>query len=202
MTASLNAKNLPADSHRAELSITSQVRSLRPGERKTIGVGVRNVSGIDWPAGCWLSAGNHWRSTDDGEVAIRDDGRTVVHEGLPAGQTINLRLEINAPDDPGNYELEVDLIEEKVTWFADRGSTPAGIDVVVRQPEGPIAQCLRALRRAKPAGDEPAPFSMNGLPRDRVESAVTGAGCLVADVVPNLSGGFHWDGYRYFVTKS
>ena len=31
MTASLNAKNLPADSHRAELSITSQVRSLRPG---------------------------------------------------------------------------------------------------------------------------------------------------------------------------
>jgi hypothetical protein len=65
-----------------------------------------------------------------------------------------------------------------------------------------MVQRLRALRRARPADDEPAPFSMNGLPRDRVESAVVGAGCTVADVVPNLSGGFHWDGYRYFVTKA
>jgi len=202
MTASLNVKNLPENGHRAQLVITSPVQPLRPGAKASVDVTVTNISGMDWPAGCWLSAGNHWRSTDDGAVAIQDDGRVAIHEGLAAGRSTALRLEITAPQNPGSYALSVDLVEEQVSWFADLGSAPTAVDVVVRPPDSRMVAGLRSLRRAKPAQQEPAPFSMNGLPRDRVESAVARAGCSIADVMPVISGGFHWDGYRYFVAKA
>ena len=64
------------------------------------------------------------------------------------------------------------------------------------------AQRIRSrLNTAPAAAEEPAPFSMNGLTRDRVEAAVVRSGGQIADVLPSLSGGHHWDGYRYFVSK-
>lgn len=201
MTASLNVKSLPEGSHRAELAITSTIPPLRAGEQSIVDVSVTNVSGIDWPAGSWLAAGNHW-SSDDGTAEIRDDGRAAMHEGLAAGQALLVQLAVTAPTAPGSYVLQIDLVEERVTWFVDRGSIHATAEVTVRRPDSPLVQRMRKMLRPAPTAAEPAPFSMNGLPRDRVESAVAQTGCTVADVVSNLSGGFHWDGYRYFVTKA
>jgi SAM-dependent methyltransferase len=206
MTASLNVKQLPDESHRANLVLTAPAPALRAGEQGTVELTVTNVSGLDWPAGCWLAAGNHWVPSGKGQ-AVQDDGRAVMHEGLAAGASLPVQLHVTAPAVPGSYTLQIDLVEERVAWFADRGSVPVAVDVVVRRPPSAVLQ--RQLQKfrsrghaaAEPAA-EPAPFSMNGLPRDRVEGAVTRTGCSVADVLPNESGGHHWDGYRYFVTKA
>src|SRR5664280_3681080 len=99
-----------------------------------------NVSGIDWPAGSWLAAGNHW-SSDDGTAEIRDDGRAAMHEGLAAGQALLVQLAVTAPTAPGSYVLQIDLVEERVTWFVDRGSIHATAEVTVRRPNSPLV-CL------------------------------------------------------------
>ena len=36
-------------------------------------------------------------------------------------------LQVTAPDRPGDYELEVDLVHEGITWFADRGGKTATV---------------------------------------------------------------------------
>ena len=202
MTASLNVRHLPEQSHRAEISIDSALPELRAGEQATIRASVTNVGGLDWPAGCWLAAGNHWRAPDSAVMVVRDDARTVMHEGLAAGQTVSVDLTVTAPPAAGTYLLDIDLVEEQVAWFADCGSSPVSVNVVVRRPRGRLQQRIRSMLNTAPAAaEEPAPFSMNGLTRDRVEAAVVRSGGQIADVLPSLSGGHHWDGYRYFVSK-
>jgi len=52
-------------------------------------------------------------------------------EGMPVPPTVSLPggketvlLEVSLPDTPGLYELFVDVVEEGVCWFSDRGSPP------------------------------------------------------------------------------
>ena len=135
-------------------------------------------------------------------MVVRDDARTVMHEGLAAGQTVSVDLTVTAPPAAGTYLLDIDLVEEQVAWFADCGSTPVSVNVVVRRPRGRLQQRIRSMLNTAPAAaEEPAPFSMNGLTRDLVEAAMVRSGGQIADVLPSLSGGHHWDGYRYFVSK-
>ena len=42
-------------------------------------------------------------------------------------------LAITAPKEPGNYILEVDLVQEQVAWFRDKGSPTAQTKVTVVQ---------------------------------------------------------------------
>ena len=55
-------------------------------------------------------------------------------EGLPAavapGETVSLTFTL-PPLPPGTYELEFDLVAGQVTWFAQAGTTPARVRVVL-----------------------------------------------------------------------
>ena len=44
---------------------------------------------------------------------------------------ITLPLTIRAPAVPGEYVLEIDMVEEGVTWFKDKGALCAFVSVVV-----------------------------------------------------------------------
>ena len=57
-------------------------------------------------------------------LAVPDgmDLRTDVPEDVPPGQTIIIQARIALPTAPGNYTLELDLVQEGVTWFKDQGS--------------------------------------------------------------------------------
>ena len=49
---------------------------------------------------------------------------------LPGGKETVL-LEVLLPDTPGLYELFVDVVEEGVCWFSDRGSPPLVCEIQV-----------------------------------------------------------------------
>ncbi len=202
MTAQLNDHKLTAHSHRAELSLVDLPPRLLAGRPAQVRLKVTNTSGIDWPAGCWLSAGNHWRSADGGKLLTLDDGRAELHEGLAAGDSIEAVLTINAPARSGNYRLEFDLVEEGVAWFGDLGSAITSVAVPVdRARSRPLARFRRAARTTEPPA-EPKPFTMNGLTHQQVSDAVAAAGGRILSSEPDTSGGHHWEGYRYFVVRA
>jgi hypothetical protein len=101
-----------------------------------------------------------------------------VHEPLPAdvpaGQSVDLQFDVHAPQAGGSYDLEIDLVQEGVAWFADRGSSIAKVPVAVRP--------TRRVFRTKPAaagaatGDGPAIMEMHGIPIDSVRAWVTESG--------------------------
>ncbi len=49
---------------------------------------------------------------------------------MPGGEAI-VDLLLNAPSNPGSYQLEFDMVSEYVTWFDDAGATIALIHRII-----------------------------------------------------------------------
>ena len=56
---------------------------------------------------------------------IHDDGRAPLASDLRPGESREMELTVNAPKEPGEYTLEVDGLQEGVSWFALKGSKTA-----------------------------------------------------------------------------
>lgn len=107
------------------------------GEKKQLRVDVKNASETDWltngldPAYKLRSSdddmyrmylGNHWLDGASQKIVINDDGRAALPEILSAGSSATISLAITAPQNPGEYILELDLVQENVTWFGAKQS--------------------------------------------------------------------------------
>ena len=118
---------MPEGAFRAEITLTNPPASMRAGGRATLRVAVRNASDSAWPGRAWRSdafqvgIGNHWLDAEGREV-IHDDGRAPLASDLRPGEQREMELTINAPKEPGEYTLEVDVLQEGVSWFALKGS--------------------------------------------------------------------------------
>jgi hypothetical protein len=120
---------LPAEAFRAELSISLLPSTMRTGQTEVVRVRVKNTSNASWPAqgrkedGYFqVNLGNIWYNSR-GEVVA--DG-AYVRTGFPVdvnpGEEVELPLTITAPRAAGDYILEIDLVQEMVSWFHDKGS--------------------------------------------------------------------------------
>ncbi len=171
--------------HRAALRPATAAIRGRPEELVLIPVHVRHEGLLPWGG-------------DNGAAPHRMGGRLLDREGrmlselwgatLPAGLApgaeITLFLELVLPVAPGAYHLLLDIVEERVCWFSERGSTPAvvSLEVGVESTTGPrpaqlVAPALALLREAN-LGDY-----LWG-----VEQKLT-AGVAVEDVIFALRGG-------------
>src|SRR5262249_13645175 len=118
---------LPEGQFRAEITVLNPPQRLTRGEPPTISVEVRNASELAWLAPqrglsrFRVSVGNHWLGSR-GEMLVHDDGRGLLRRGLLPGESTQIPLTINAPTQPGDYQLEIDMLQEGVAWFADKGS--------------------------------------------------------------------------------
>jgi hypothetical protein len=65
--------------------------------------------------------GNHWLD-ENGNVIVHDDGRAPLSQDLNPNNSVVLLLTINAPSREGQYVLEIDLLQEGVSWFGLKGS--------------------------------------------------------------------------------
>jgi SAM-dependent methyltransferase len=109
--------------------LTPQAPSLamRANEERTLRVRVENRSPHVWPgvpaarSRYQINLANHWL-TIDGEVMRRDDGRCPLPHDLTPGSHVDMLLGIQAPPFDGAYWIELDLVQENVGWFAERGS--------------------------------------------------------------------------------
>lgn len=128
---------LAREAFRAELTIVSAPRDFHAKERAPLRVRVKNLSSIMWPArerggGPYqVSLGNHWLDSS-GKTLINDDGRSALLRDLKPGETTELLLAVNSPREPGNYILEIDMLQEGVSWFGLVGSVTIRLPVEVR----------------------------------------------------------------------
>lgn len=112
--------------------------ALRPGETISVRVMLRNAGDSVWPAlgqpgGAFrILLGNHWLDRTGREVT-HDDGRGAIPFDLPPGEEVELLMTVTAPRAPGEYTLEVDLLQENVSWFALKGSKTLKADMKVEE---------------------------------------------------------------------
>jgi len=134
-------------SYRSRLAVTGgpSPQALVIDSRGTaaqVTIAVANEGDSVWPGGMEVKAGEVpvvlgivWRRRADG--AIAHEQRVALPFALHPGERIRMSP---APDPrrsdgsvlaPGDYELEFDLLQEHVTWFAPRGGLPARVPVAL-----------------------------------------------------------------------
>lgn len=108
------------------------------GQRSTLPVLLRNTSSATWPAGggaATVSPSYHWR-TLDGSIVVYDGRRTQLPHDVPPGEVVELELDVEAPETPGEYLLELDAVFEYVGWFSERGARTVTLEVRIEPPAG------------------------------------------------------------------
>jgi hypothetical protein len=133
-TRSLSA--LPAEALRAEIRVINYSPRLKRREAATIQVAVRNAGAVAWlareraVAPFQINIGNHWLD-GAGRTIVTDDGRATLLQDLLPGDEAEFSFTVNAPRDAGQYILEVDVLQENVSWFGLRGSKTLRLPVMV-----------------------------------------------------------------------
>ena len=127
---------LTAEGFRAEIRVLNPASLLRSRDQTTVRIMVRNASPVVWYARerggepFQLSLGNHWLD-DAGREVVHDDGRTPLLFDLRPGEEKEFSLVVNAPKQPGDYTLEIDMLQEGVSWFGTKGSPVLRLPVKV-----------------------------------------------------------------------
>jgi len=132
---------LPNTAFKAELSLADPPKQLHAGQKTTVRVKIKNASNdMWWERGApkntrpdnkyYVAAGDRWLKAD-GSLLTEMDGRIGIGKDLRPGEETEVPLLIMAPKDPGEYTLEIDLVQEQVTWFHDKGSPTAKTKVTV-----------------------------------------------------------------------
>lgn len=154
-------------------------RPLRAGQTVSFPVTVRNMGGKPWPhSGAHPVRLGYRFYQNRQEVILRPDQqiRSALPRTVEPNETITFDARVKMPDMPGNYTLQLDMVHESVTWFADQQSdvltrwvTVGGEPVTppnekpVPAPEPPPPSTEEAER------EEVAPLSADPAPAQKAE---------------------------------
>jgi glutamate-1-semialdehyde 2,1-aminomutase len=111
----------PARTYAADYFDVNLPAEIAAGMMWSLRVSVRNTS--DW---IWMREEPEGKNVD---LTVWIDGRIAVTHALPAaeihpGQHVHVRLPLQIPDSAGTHEIVIDMIEQNVARFQDKGSVP------------------------------------------------------------------------------
>ena len=110
---------VPSSAHRARFEVRDPVGDLQVGERRSVLVRMENTGTETWPWGDrrpLIRLAHRWLDPADGTVR-HDAARTRLSADVRPGRVALQKMLIVAPDEPGHYLLDLDLVHEGVTWF-------------------------------------------------------------------------------------
>jgi protein tyrosine/serine phosphatase len=109
--------------------------AVAAGERMDIALRLTNTSPGRWTPvaspGAGIKLGVRLRTVGD-ERWLDYDRHDVLSSPLGSGESRVLSVPVSAPREAGRYELELDMVDEHVTWFEEQGSRPLVLTLAVR----------------------------------------------------------------------
>ena len=133
---------LPDKGFKAQITLPEGPLKLRVGQKETINVKIKNTSDVVWwqrggetsdrsDNKFYIAVGNRWLDKD-GKRTSDTEGHNGIPKDLKPGDEMDVPLLITAPQEAGEYTIELDMVQEGVAWFAEKGSptTKAKVTVV------------------------------------------------------------------------
>ncbi len=77
--------------------------------------------------------------TDETETVVSENHGPLLPRAVAPGRSLTLDLLIHAPARPGTYTVKVDLVDQNVCWFEEKGSEPLVFAIEVPQAVQPAA---------------------------------------------------------------
>jgi SAM-dependent methyltransferase len=199
-------EQLPDAAFKAHLTLLSSPQSMTAGRSAIIRVKIENASTEAWPLYSLIPicVGNHWCELN-GLVVINDDSRVNLPVSLGPNESCEVDLSITAPRRAGSYQVEIDLVQEHIAWFKDKGSATVAIDMPVderrmnpwRMLQERISNRIRRISVPHRPGME-----MHGIPRNEVISLLAQCQGQVLSVRPDQWAGPAWSSYTYYAVKA
>jgi hypothetical protein len=114
---------------RAEFILNKTVpRQVEAGAKLNLAITIRNAGDTLWLSGQSLRAGVVMpgvRVIDEcGEIFSEVHGDPLLPRSVVPGQTIALKIPCAVPLVPGRYTIKIDLVDQLVCWFEEKGSQP------------------------------------------------------------------------------
>ncbi len=148
---------LPADAVSVAWTGTRLPHAVAPGARFTASVGLRNASTRIW--GKTRDSGirlvGRWH-TPGGESVPGASYAAEFESPLGAGESRTLCLDMAAPDRAGPYRLVIDLVEEGVAYFSQRGGEPLHFDIMADPAAPATGENSRVPAETVPPGVQAA----------------------------------------------
>jgi SAM-dependent methyltransferase len=193
---------LPVAAMRAAITAPAGPVLASPGAAIAVDVTVRNDSAVAWSdtPDQPLNVAAHWVGAD-GTTVVFDGPRAKLPVPLAPGASVPVRVPAMAPEAPGRYALQIDVVQEGVAWFAWHGSPVAEL-TAVGGPVGPTPSPPHGTSATPGAEDgfEPV-MEMHALPRAEVEALLAAAGARLLAVRRVHHCGPTWLAFRYDVTR-
>ena len=112
----------------ATLTLEDGREACAPSSELTFRLRVENIGLARWPAGGEAGSnkgavylGSHLLKVNEDEVDW-DYARARLPRDLEPGETANIEITVRAPQTPGSYIVEFDMVAEHIAWFEDHGS--------------------------------------------------------------------------------
>ena len=110
--------------------------SVAPGAELTLQITLINVGDTVWLTGQTFRDGLVMPGVKivdiDGQVAVESHGPLLPRCVAP-GRSMTIDVRINTPEQVGIYSLKIDLVDQNVCWFEERGSKPVVLDLIVSE---------------------------------------------------------------------
>jgi hypothetical protein len=109
---------------------------VKAGSEFEVEVKARNLGDSPWPHKGGKEGENsvhfcyHWLDAN-GKMVSYDGKRTELSKDVTPTEEISVKAKAVAPEKPGEYIIEFDLVQERVSWFKDRGSKTTTANVKV-----------------------------------------------------------------------
>ena len=121
------SNELPEGAYAVRLALFDRDERMAPGERRPVYVRATNEGTHAWPWGLYqephIRVSYHWRTRAGASVEF-EGLRSPFTARLEPGETQIIPVMVDAPEAPGRYLLDIDLVHEHVRWFASPLSVP------------------------------------------------------------------------------
>lgn len=197
---------LEVAARRAGIEWMSGPSELTVQANEVVQVKVTNQSDHVWPAGRQIKLGNHWYR---GASVVRwDDARADLPHDVAPGESVELKLTVNAPSAPGEYRMELDMMQDFVAWWSEFGTQPVSREIRVHdnraEPSAaPDAHEADVAGEHTEATDGEAQvlggMEMHAMPTELVTALLTHCGHEVVAAIPDTWAGPEWESFTYLV---
>jgi len=118
----------PASIYNAEYSEVDEISSsMTINTRYKYKIRVKNTGALSWNKNGDnpVYLGYHWIDFNNKETVVFDGRRSIISkDGVNVGDEVVFDLAVISPSEPGEYILQIDLVQEDVTWFSFQGVPP------------------------------------------------------------------------------
>jgi hypothetical protein len=105
---------------------------LSPSNEQLLAVQVSNIGRTAWiPNEASNTALSYRIYDEESKTMVYEGERIPVPYAVKPEDRVELNLTITAPEKPGQYIVVIDMVQEGVAWFEDRGSEPLKIKLEV-----------------------------------------------------------------------